>query len=166
MALRGGEAATPTELATHAEASAGIWVGLFLAAAIWLTDSGAFFAGRLLGGAKLSPEISPSKTWTGAIGGLIIGTAGGMVVWIFATDSPVWIGLVIAAMVSILAQLGDLAESAAKRRFMVKDSGDIIPGHGGILDRVDSFTVGAIGLFIIGASHEGLDAVAQGVLYW
>lgn len=158
-------------LALRGETQLGIWqdgisVALFLAFVVVLTDSGAFFTGRLLGGARLSPEISPSKTWTGAFGGLLFGTIGGLVIWIFATQSPIWIGLAIAGVVSVLAQLGDLAESAVKRRFMVKNSGDIIPGHGGILDRIDSFTLAGIGLFIIGAAHNGLDAVAHGVLAW
>lgn len=166
LAIRGSETPDFAHVVLTGAAAAGIWVGAFLAVVIWLTDSGAFFTGRLVGGAKLSPDISPSKTWAGAIGGLAVATAGGLAIWWLATDSPLWIGLAIGAMVSVSAQLGDLAESAIKRRFMVKDSGDIFPGHGGVLDRIDSFTVGGIGLFIIGAAHAGLDAVAAGVLYW
>lgn len=166
LAIRGTETPDLAHVVLSGPSAAGVWVSAFLAAVIWLTDSGAFFAGRLVGGAKLSPDISPSKTWAGAIGGLAVATAGGLVVWWLATDSPLWIGLAIGAMVSVLAQLGDLAESAIKRRFMVKDSGDIFPGHGGVLDRIDSFTVGGIGLFIIGTAHAGLDAVSAGVLYW
>jgi phosphatidate cytidylyltransferase len=166
LAIRGSETPNLAHMVLSGPSAAGVWVGAFLAAVIWLTDSGAFFTGRLVGGAKLSPDISPSKTWAGAIGGLVVATAGGVVVWWLVTDSPLWVGLAIGAMVSVLAQLGDLAESAIKRRFMVKDSGDIFPGHGGVLDRIDSFTVGGIGLFMIGTAHAGLDAVAAGVLYW
>ncbi len=144
----------------------GIAVALYLAFIVTWTDSGAFFAGRIFGGARLSPEISPSKTWTGAIGGLALGTIGGSLVWLFATPSPLWIGAAIAAATSLLAQLGDLAESAVKRRFLVKDSSDMIPGHGGILDRLDSFSLASIGLFMIGVSHAGIGAVTQGVLNW
>lgn len=153
-------------MALRGDTADGIWAAVFLAAVIWLTDSGALVVGRLIGGFRLSPEISPSKTWSGAIGGLIIGTIGGLVVWLLASDSPWWIGVIIASSLSILAQLGDLAESALKRWFMVKDSGDIIPGHGGILDRIDSFTVGGIGLYILGALHAGTGAAALGVLVW
>jgi phosphatidate cytidylyltransferase len=153
-------------LALRGNTTNGIWATVFLAAVIWLTDSGAFFVGRLLGGVKLSPEISPSKTWSGALGGLAFGTTGGLIVWLMATDSPFWIGILIAAILSVVAQLGDLVESALKRRFMIKDSGDIIPGHGGILDRIDSFTFGGILLFLIGVIHAASDQVAQGVLIW
>ncbi|AVX04584.1 phosphatidate cytidylyltransferase [Maritalea myrionectae] len=153
-------------LALRGDTVNGIWATVFLAVVIWLTDSGAFFVGRLLGGVKLSPEISPSKTWSGAIGGLCFGTIGGLIVWLMATDSPFWIGILIAAVLSVVAQLGDLVESALKRRFLIKDSGDIIPGHGGILDRIDSFTFGGILLFLIGVIHAASDQVAQGVLIW
>lgn len=166
LSIRGSGRVTFDNLILSGHAADGVWVGVFLAAIIWLTDSGAFFTGRMVGGERLAPDISPSKTWSGAIGGLVIGTLGGLIVWLLATRSPVAIGLIISAMVSVLAQVGDLAESAVKRRFMVKDSGDLIPGHGGILDRIDSFTVAGIGLFIIGAAHAGIDSVAQGVLDW
>jgi phosphatidate cytidylyltransferase len=144
----------------------GIYATVFLAAVIWATDSGAYFFGRQIGGVKLSPGISPSKTWSGAIAGLLTGTLVGWIVWVMVTDSPYWIGIMISALLSITAQLGDLGESAIKRWFTVKDSGDIIPGHGGILDRVDSLTVGAIVLFAVGAWHAGIDQAAVGVLVW
>jgi phosphatidate cytidylyltransferase len=86
-----------------------------------MTDTGAFFAGRQFGGAKLNPEISPAKTWSGAIGGLITGSLAGLVVWVVATPSPWWIGVAIAATVSIAGQFGDLGESAIKRHFRIKD---------------------------------------------
>ena len=112
---------------------------------VWATDSGAFACGRLIGGARLAPRISPNKTWAGAIGGLVAATIAGPALgaaaiaagWLpSGLDLPL-LGLASAAA-SILAQLGDLAESAVKRRFGAKDSGHLIPGHGGLLDRVDS----------------------------
>jgi phosphatidate cytidylyltransferase len=159
-------------LALRGDSNLGILATVFLAVVIWLTDSGAFFAGRQFGGKKLAPDVSPSKTWSGAIGGLVVGTIGGSVVWILGwltgpdMRSPLWIGILISAAISISAQLGDLAESALKRHFLIKDSGQIIPGHGGILDRIDSFTVGAILLYFIGVAHITSEHVARGVLIW
>lgn len=145
---------------------AGVWAGVFLGTVVWMTDSAAFFTGRQIGGEKLAPGISPSKTWSGALGGLALGAGAGVVVWVLLTDSPWWIGLLISLSISILGQLGDLTESAVKRHFRIKDSGDIIPGHGGLMDRLDSLTFGIILVLIIGAAHGGLGAVAEGLLYW
>lgn len=145
---------------------AGIWAGVFLGTVVWMTDSAAFFTGRQIGGEKLAPGISPSKTWSGALGGLALGAGAGVVVWVLLTDSPWWIGLLISLSISILGQLGDLTESAVKRHFRIKDSGDIIPGHGGLMDRLDSLTFGIILVLIIGAAHGGFGGVAEGLLYW
>ncbi|WP_404404186.1 phosphatidate cytidylyltransferase [Pelagibacterium halotolerans] len=158
-------------LAIRGSSGAGIWAGLFLVSVTWLTDSGAYFVGRIVGGTKLSPDVSPSKTWSGAAGGLVSGTIGGLIVWFIAgwaldAPSPFIIGLLIAVIVSIAGQAGDLAESAIKRRFAVKDSGDIIPGHGGLMDRIDSLTMAALILWCIGLAHRGLGAVPQGILFW
>jgi phosphatidate cytidylyltransferase len=131
-----------------------------------MTDSAAFFTGRQIGGEKLAPDISPSKTWSGALGGLALGTAAGLVVWILATDSPWWIGAGLAALVSVFGQLGDLSESAVKRRFRIKDSGDIIPGHGGLMDRLDSLTFGVLFIFLVGLLHSGSSDIAGGILFW
>jgi phosphatidate cytidylyltransferase len=145
----------------------GLWAGVFLGTVVWATDTGAYFTGRQVGGEKLAPDISPSKTWSGAIGGLALGTLAGLVVWLLVVpQSPWWIGLLIAATTSVLGQLGDLSESAIKRRFRVKDSGDIIPGHGGLMDRLDSLTFGALFICGLGLLHGGDGAVAAGVLFW
>lgn len=144
----------------------GLYAGLFLGATVWLTDTGAYFTGRLLGGAKLSPDISPSKTWSGAIGGLLTGTILALVVWMLATPSPWWIGALFGIALSIVGQIGDLAESGLKRRFRIKDSGDIIPGHGGLMDRLDSLSFATLALFVIGLWHAGWPAIAGGFLNW
>lgn len=145
----------------------GFWGGFFLGVVIWATDTGAYFTGRQIGGEKLAPDISPGKTWSGAVGGLAIGTLAGLVLWLIVVPaSPWWIGLLLAVATSVLGQLGDLLESAIKRLFKVKDSGDIIPGHGGLMDRLDSTTFGALFLFVVGALHSGAGAVAQGFLAW
>ncbi|MDB5588552.1 MAG: hypothetical protein JWP26_3522 [Devosia sp.] len=153
-------------LALRGTTLTGVWAGVYLATVVWMTDSAAFFTGRQIGGEKLAPDISPSKTWSGALGGLSLGTTAGLIVWIIATDSPWWIGLIISAIISILGQLGDLSESAAKRHFRIKDSGDIIPGHGGLMDRLDSLTFGVLFVLLLGTLHAGFGAVAEGLLFW
>ncbi len=113
----------------------GMTATLWVFGMVWATDIGAYFAGRAFGGARLAPKISPSKTWSGLIGGMIaaliasatIGDRAGII------GVPLWIGL----FMGLLAQLGDLAQSWMKRRAGVKDSGKLIPGHGGLFDRVD-----------------------------
>ncbi|KRA48818.1 phosphatidate cytidylyltransferase [Devosia sp. Root635] len=153
-------------LAMRGDTLTGVWAGVYLGTVVWMTDSAAFFTGRQIGGEKLAPEISPSKTWSGALGGLALGTGAGLLVWIVATDSAWWIGLVLSAAISVLGQLGDLSESAIKRHFRIKDSGDIIPGHGGLMDRLDSLTFGVLLVLLVGALHAGYGAVAEGLLYW
>lgn len=145
----------------------GFWAGLFLCAVIWTTDTGAYFTGRQVGGERLAPDISPSKTWSGAIGGLALGTLMGLVFWLLVVPlSPWWIGLLLALATSLLGQVGDLTESALKRRFRIKDSGDIIPGHGGLMDRLDSMTFGALFMFLVGLAHRGYEMIASGFLAW
>lgn len=153
-------------LSMRGDTMAGVWAGVYLGTVVWMTDSAAFFAGRQIGGEKLAPEISPSKTWSGALGGLALGTGAGLLIWIVLTDSPWWIGLLLSATISLLGQLGDLGESAIKRYFRIKDSGDIIPGHGGLMDRLDSLTFGVLLVLLVGALHAGYGSVAEGLLYW
>ena len=153
-------------LAMRGDTMAGVWAGVYLGTVVWMTDSAAFFTGRQIGGEKLAPDISPSKTWSGAAGGLALGTGAGLVVWLLVTDSPWWIGLLLAATISLLGQLGDLGESALKRHFRIKDSGDLIPGHGGLMDRLDSLTFGILLVLLVGALHAGYGSVAEGLLYW
>ncbi|MCZ4345307.1 phosphatidate cytidylyltransferase [Devosia neptuniae] len=153
-------------LVMRGDTMAGVWAGLYLGTVVWMTDSAAFFTGRQIGGEKLAPDISPGKTWSGALGGLALGTGAGLVIWVLATDSPWWIGLALSAAISVLGQLGDLSESAVKRHFRVKDSGDIIPGHGGLMDRLDSLTFGVLLVLLVGTLHLGFGSVAEGLLYW
>lgn len=105
-------------------------------AIIWATDIFAFFAGKSLGGAKIAPAISPHKTWSGLIGGVLASMGIGVISAIIFPGSILFF-LVISVIISIVEQLSDLLESKFKRIFGVKDSGDIIPGHGGVLDRLD-----------------------------
>lgn len=110
------------------------WV-LWTLAIVWATDIFAYFTGRTIGGRKLSPRISPNKTWSGLIGGVV---AAGVVGWLVAGyfDLPGWCRMAGPAL-AVLAQIGDLFESALKRRAGVKDSGRLLPGHGGVMDRLD-----------------------------
>ncbi|SHF52359.1 phosphatidate cytidylyltransferase [Ornithinibacillus halophilus] len=106
---------------------------------VWATDTGAYFSGRALGKNKLWPEISPNKTIEGAIGGIVLATIVGVVFHlIFPLNQPIYIIVAVSILGSIFGQIGDLVESAYKRFYDVKDSGNILPGHGGILDRFDS----------------------------
>jgi phosphatidate cytidylyltransferase len=119
---------------------------LYLFAVVWSSDIGAYAFGRLLGGPKLAPALSPNKTWAGAIGGLACAMLVGGLLAAGVTAESAAVLLAISAFVAIAAQLGDLAESLAKRRFNVKDSGGLIPGHGGLLDRLDSLLLAALAL--------------------
>lgn len=115
------------------------WILLGLSATVWLADSAAYFAGKKFGKHKLAPSISPGKTWEGVAGGLIAVTIYALALsWSFAL--PLIPTLIILWIVGILSVLGDLFESMIKRQANVKDSGSILPGHGGILDRVDGLT--------------------------
>jgi phosphatidate cytidylyltransferase len=106
---------------------------------VWFTDSGAYFTGRKIGKRKLWPEISPNKTIEGFVGGIIWAIAVALVLNYFVDlDKSILIIVIVTIAASIFGQLGDLVESALKRHFNVKDSGHILPGHGGILDRFDS----------------------------
>jgi phosphatidate cytidylyltransferase len=133
----------------------GLVILIWLFLVVWVSDIGAFFAGRGLGGPKLWPSVSPKKTWSGSIGGLIAGTLV-PVAFVIAVQTffgPVWLtGLALIALTlstALIAEAGDLFESAMKRRFGVKDSGSLIPGHGGLMDRLDSYGAAALYVFLI-----------------
>jgi phosphatidate cytidylyltransferase len=132
---------------------------------VWTTDIGGYFAGRGIGGPKLWPRVSPNKTWAGAIGGF----AGSLVVAVafaglgFGKTAPL---LLLGGALSIASQLGDLFESAVKRRFGVKDSSHIIPGHGGLLDRLDGFVAAVVLAAIFGLLRGGMDGVGRGLMVW
>jgi phosphatidate cytidylyltransferase len=123
---------------------------LWMFAVVWATDISAYFVGRRVGGPKLCPRVSPRKTWSGFLGGLAAGTGAGVLVpatasrWGWAMPLPLAAIAVLSAFASLVGQLGDLAESGLKRRFGVKDSGRLIPGHGGVMDRLDAFWAVAV----------------------
>ncbi|MBF0185339.1 MAG: phosphatidate cytidylyltransferase [Magnetococcales bacterium] len=117
----------------------GGWLLCYLLFTVWATDIGAFFAGRRWGHRKLAENISPGKTWAGFWGGLLLAClTGALFAPVAALPFASWQAALLAALLSVVGQLGDLAESLAKREAGVKDSGQLIPGHGGLLDRLDS----------------------------
>jgi phosphatidate cytidylyltransferase len=132
---------------------------------VWATDIGGYFAGRGIGGPKLWPRVSPKKTWAGAIGGfaasLVVGL--GFAAFGLGKTGPI---LLLGAVLSIASQFGDLFESAVKRRFGVKDSSHIIPGHGGLLDRLDGFVAAVVMAAILGFLRGGVDGVGRGLMVW
>jgi phosphatidate cytidylyltransferase len=146
---------------------------MFVFLVVWVTDIGGYFAGRGIGGPKLWPRVSPKKTWAGALGGFVASLA---VAVGFAALDPnkadpqlmlkLTSLLLLGAILSIASQLGDLFESAVKRRFGVKDSSHIIPGHGGLLDRLDGFVAAVALAGIFGLLHGGVDGVGRGLMVW
>jgi phosphatidate cytidylyltransferase len=143
--------------------AAGLKAILFLFAVVWATDIAAYFTGKTLGGPKLAPSISPGKTWSGAVGGAAAGLAAGLAA-AAASGAPIT-GLLAATalFLTVVSQAGDLFESAVKRRFGVKDSGHVIPGHGGLMDRVDGLVAAGFALYLIGAALAGLDQPSHGL---
>jgi phosphatidate cytidylyltransferase len=144
---------------------AGLDALIFVLLVVWVTDIGGYFAGRGIGGPKLWPRVSPKKTWAGALGGfagsLVI--AAGFAAFGFGKPLPL---LLLAAILSVASQLGDLFESAVKRRFGVKDSSHIIPGHGGLLDRLDGFVAAIVLAALFGFLRGGIDGVGRALMVW
>ena len=138
---------------------------MFVLLVVWTTDIGGYFAGRGIGGAKLWPQVSPNKTWAGAIGGFVASlvVAAGFAALGQGRILPL---LNMAAVLSVAGQLGDLFESAVKRRFQVKDSSHIIPGHGGLMDRLDSLVAAIVLAAVLGLLRYGVDGVGRGLMVW
>jgi phosphatidate cytidylyltransferase len=130
---------------------------------VWATDVFAYFTGRSVGGPKLMPLVSPKKTISGAVGGLIAGTVCAATFSYWLTDEVTWLVVLLAAVLSIVGQAGDLFESWIKRRFGVKDSGRLIPGHGGLMDRIDALIVSAAVALLFGIAVAGLDHPARAI---
>ncbi len=124
-------------LAVHYKVEGNLWPLIFVASCVWTGDTGAYYIGRVMGKHLLHP-ISPNKTWEGTISGLVVGAMAAMVVGLIGRLFPWWEGLILGILVNLSGQMGDLLESFLKRVAGVKDSGTIFPGHGGVLDRIDS----------------------------
>jgi phosphatidate cytidylyltransferase len=147
-------------IALRADPSVGLQQILWIVALVIAADTGAYAAGRSIGGPKLAPRISPNKTWAG-LGGAVVSAAIMGAITAFLMDLPAfWTLTVVSGLLGIVAQAGDLAESAFKRHFGVKDASNIIPGHGGALDRVD-------GLIAVAAAVAGINSWSgSSVLTW
>jgi phosphatidate cytidylyltransferase len=135
----------------HGRPADGPYVILYLLVLVWLADSGAFFAGRRWGRRKLAPVISPGKTWEGVYGAMVVCTIYAVAVGLFHGETSRQVtGLVMVSLLSVMFSIvGDLLESLMKRQAGIKDSSNLIPGHGGVLDRIDSLTAAAP-LFFLG----------------
>jgi phosphatidate cytidylyltransferase len=136
--------------------SQGLETVVWILCIVWATDSAAYLAGSALGGPKLAPLISPNKTWVGSVSGLAAGIVAGITLATLAGLSPVATYVAACAGVSVLTQCGDMAESFLKRTFGVKDASDLIPGHGGALDRLDGLIFATVGvaIFVRIAGHS------------
>lgn len=143
----------------------GLQAIIFVFAVVWITDIMGYLVGRGVGGPKLWVRVSPKKTWSGALGG-IIGSLIFAAAFAEAGYGSLMPMLALATVISIISQGGDLFESAVKRRFDVKDSSQIIPGHGGLLDRLDGFMAAILAAAIIGYMRGGVEHMGQGFLVW
>jgi phosphatidate cytidylyltransferase len=131
---------------------------------VWAADTVAYFAGRMIGGPKLAPILSPKKTWAG-LGGAIVGAAAASVAFSVYFNFSIMPLAAIAAQFAVVEQAGDIFESALKRHHNVKDSGNLIPGHGGVLDRVDGLLAVVLIACLLGYLHNPLNP-AMGLLHW
>ncbi|TCU13143.1 phosphatidate cytidylyltransferase [Rhizobium sullae] len=130
--------------------AAGLHAMLFVFAVVWATDILAYFVGRAIGGPKLAPKISPGKTRSGALGGAASAViAGSLIAYIFIPEADWLMAAAVALILSVCSQAGDLFESFIKRRFGVKDSSRLIPGHGGVMDRVDGLIFACFAAFLL-----------------
>lgn len=150
----------------RADAALGFVAIVFLFAIVWSTDVFAYFAGRALGGPKLMPAVSPKKTWSGAAGGTLGAVAAGLIVLKLAGLQLTVAAAAVALFLSVVSQAGDLLESAVKRRFSAKDASHLIPGHGGLMDRLDGFLTAVLAATMVGLLRGGLEAPARGLLIW
>jgi phosphatidate cytidylyltransferase len=142
----------------------GLAAVLWVFAVVWGADIAAYFAGRSLGGPKLWPSVSPGKTWSGAIVGALACAILGLLLtdWANRLMPLFWLGLATA----IVSELGDLFESALKRRFSVKDSSGLIPGHGGLMDRLDAFAAASVFAAVVATFNSRNAFIAAGLFQW
>lgn len=128
---------------------------------VWASDIGAYMAGRAIGGPRLAPSISPGKTWSGAVGGLVAAAiVGAAASAILGKGGASWHSVAFAVLIGVISQAGDLFESQLKRHFGVKDSGNMIPGHGGLLDRLDAVLTAAPAAALLAL------VLGRGVVLW
>ena len=144
----------------------GVTVILWILTIVWAADTLAYFAGKSLGGPKLAPRLSPNKTWSGFVGAIVGSAIASAVFALVAGLEAVAILALLAALLAPVEQMGDLFKSALKRHYGVKDSGTLIPGHGGVIDRLDGLVAVAVAAALIGAARSGFAATGEGMLLW
>jgi len=164
VAYAGGMLVAPTML--RSDPDYGWRAILFLFGVVWSTDIAAYFVGRAVGGPKLAPRLSPNKTWSGALGGAGAGVITAVILAATADLGHAAALALVALALSAAAQAGDLFESAFKRWYGVKDASALIPGHGGLMDRLDGFIAAALLATILGVLRDGAGAPAHGLLVW
>ena len=160
----GAMLAAPAVLRSDAEL--GLVAVMLLFGVVWTTDVMAYFVGRALAGPKLWPAVSPKKTWSGAVGGAAAATVVGSGISALAGLDHLAALALVCALLSLAAQTGDLLESALKRRFGAKNASELIPGHGGLMDRLDGFVAAALVATLLALARGGFDAPARGLLIW
>ncbi len=143
----------------------GLWCVIWLFAVVWSTDIAAYFTGKTLGGPRLSPRWSPNKTWSGLMGGVAAAALAGAIIAFAIGNTSVVLLAALSGVMAIIAQMGDIFESSLKRRAGVKDSSSIIPGHGGVMDRLDGLITASTFALLIGLARGGGNA-AKGILIW
>ncbi len=150
----------------RADAGYGFTAIIFLFAIVWATDIFGYCVGRGIGGPKLWRAVSPKKTWSGALGGAVGALVAGLAIASRAYHANLLAVAGLALLLSAVSQVGDLFESSVKRRFGVKDASHVIPGHGGVMDRLDGFLAAVVVAAVIGIARGGMAAPARGLLVW
>jgi phosphatidate cytidylyltransferase len=150
----------------RSDAQSGFPAIILLFAVVWATDIVAYFVGRAIGGPKLLPKVSPKKTWSGAVGGTVAAIMLAIAIAAAAALPSLLAIAMLAVVLSVVAQIGDLFESFLKRKFGAKDSSQLIPGHGGLMDRLDGFVSAALLAALIGVTRGGIEAPGRGLLVW
>jgi len=149
----------------RSDAELGLIAILYLFAIVWCADTAAYACGRLIGGPRLAPRISPNKTWAGLIGGILVpAVLGGLAAPWLGPTSPAIIAIISLGL-ALASQVGDLAESAAKRAFGTKDASRLIPGHGGLLDRVDGLLFASVAAGILAVARD-VSQPGEALLMW
>jgi len=148
----------------RADPTLGAMALLYLLVVAWTTDSASYAGGRLIGGPKLAPRISPQKTWSGLIVGTLAPSVVGFAFAFFLKDTSAWRLALVSVVIAAACQIGDLGESAVKRRFGAKDMSNLIPGHGGLLDRIDGLLIAAIAAALIALRDPANPG--RGLLIW
>ncbi len=147
----------------HHDGAAGFLAVLFLLLTVWGTDTGAYFAGRLIGGPKLIPLVSPNKTWSGLAGGIVAGSLIGLAFALVRSELSLGYMMFAGALLGAVSQVGDLLESALKREYGVKDASALIPGHGGFMDRIDGLSAAVVAAAIFAMAID-IQAPARALL--